>query len=292
MTRTRYSFAVLLQSFGLVRKTKRLTDIAFEMCLLQDGEDFLGSYCWANSEEIEEVSMEYWTLRRLEREKNAIMNSLEEAEKTLGNAQMDRASLVGRSKEESEELLQDREQLFAAIGELNKIHATIMSEAQATKRKHGALKMKSKVLTEEGNQNPEKIRECRAALAELKEQFVSTKERLASLNHEIEARNRELAELQSRIDQSLKGTKGEAKEGFAHISQANRDITKYQAELGLLQEEHSKLCRDIGRFLSINEKRSDCREACKDQKGLLQQIRILRQSVNLNRRLVDRVTPN
>lgn len=292
MTRTRYSLAVLLQSFGLVRKTKRLTDIAFEMHLLQDGEELLGSSCWANTEEIEEVSMEYWTLRRLEREQATIMKSLEESEETLGNAQMNRASFVGRSKEEGEELLQNREELFLEIEELNTSHATIMTEAQATKRKHGALKMKAKVLTEEGNQNPEKIRDCRTALAELKEKFGSTRERLTSLEQEIAARNLELTELQSRIDQSLKGTKGEAREGFTHISQANRDITKFQMELGLLREEHSKHCRDIGRFLSINELRPDCRQACKDSKGLLQQLRILRQSVNLNRRLVERVTPN
>ncbi|MFT6382553.1 MAG: hypothetical protein ACJAXZ_004055, partial [Akkermansiaceae bacterium] len=64
MTRTRFSIAALLQSFGVIRKTRRLTDSAFEMHLMQDGEELLGSFCWRNLEEIEDLSMEYWNLRR------------------------------------------------------------------------------------------------------------------------------------------------------------------------------------------------------------------------------------
>ena len=68
MTRTRYMIATFLQYFGVGRKVKRLTDAAFETHLMQDGEEILGAYCWKNIENIEELSMEYWNLRRLERE--------------------------------------------------------------------------------------------------------------------------------------------------------------------------------------------------------------------------------
>ena len=290
MTRTRYGFAVFFQSFGLIRKTKRLTDISFEMHLLLDGEELLGAACWPKLEDVEELSMEYWTIRRLEREQAAISAKLADAEATLNSAQEKRAGLLDQSKETGNELFQSREKLFEEIQSLNNSRDEIMFSAQVTKRKHSALKMKAKVLLEESDESGEKIAECRKSLAVLKGEFEATKARLSSLDKEIDARNTHLTKLQGKIDEKLKGSKDKAHESFSQISQANRDITKFLAELGLLQEEHSKLCRDIGRFLSINDKRPDCKAACTSQRGLLSQLRILRMSIHWNRSLVERVT--
>lgn len=290
MTRTRYSLALLLQSFGLVLKSKRLTDIAFEMQLLQDGEEFLGAYCWKEGEEIEEISMEYWTLRRIEREQGAIYDKISNAEAILTSAQEKRAALVDKSKESGDELYQAREQLFEEVEKLNFARDEIMAEAEVTKRKHAALKMKAKVLMEEGSANNEKVQDCRNSLAELKKTFESTKMRLSDLEREIEDKNEELSAAQEKIDLKVQGSRGVAQDGFALISQANRDITKFRSELGHLQEDYSKLCREIGRFLSIHEKRPDVRQACREQTTLLHQLRILRNSIQLNRKLVDHNT--
>jgi len=290
MTRTSYGFAVFFQSFGLVRKTKRLTDIAFEIHLLQDGEGLLGAACWPNSEGIEELSMEYWTIRRLEREQAAISTNVAAAEVTLNSAQEKRIGLLGQSQETGNELFQIRGKLFEEIQSLNNTRDKIMFEAQVTKRNHSALKMKTKVLLEEGNESNDKIAEYRKSLETLKIEFEDTKMRLSTLDKEIDDKDTDLAKLQAQIADKLKGSKDKTQESFSQISQANKDITKYLAEQGLLQEEHSKLCRDIGRFLSINGKRPDCKTACKSHKGLLSQLRILRMSIQWNRSLVDRVT--
>jgi hypothetical protein len=99
MTRTRFGFAVIFQSFGLLRKTKRMTDAAFEAHLMQDGEELLGKYCWKNIENIEDLSMEYWNIRRLEREQKEIQEKIDAAEQILGNAHERRAEAADRSKE-------------------------------------------------------------------------------------------------------------------------------------------------------------------------------------------------
>ncbi|MGC6564749.1 MAG: hypothetical protein ACON38_03945 [Akkermansiaceae bacterium] len=290
MTRSRYGIAVLLQSFGYIRKTKRLSDITTEMHLLQDGEEILGATCWANTEKIEELSMEYWTLRRLEQEQAAIAAKIEASEGILESAQQRRLDFADASKEAGDELFQARETLFEELEKLNNARDEIMFEAQVIRRKHGALKMKAKVLLEEENDSGVEIQECREALAVLKGQFEETKERLNQLDFRIDAKDSQLATLQKQVDAKLQGSKGKAEESFAQISQANKDITKYLAELGLLQEEFSQHCRDLGRFLSINEKRPDCWEACKKRRALLEQLRVLRTSIQLNRKLVDRVT--
>ena len=290
MTRARYYFAALLKSFGLARNTKRLTDIAFEMHLLQDGEEILGAACWSAAEEIEELSMEYWTIRRLEREQATIQSKVEAAEETLVSANQKRINFVDDTADEGESLVKQREKVFEEIEDLNSQREDVISGAQMIRRKYDALKMKANVLMEEGNGSGEKITECRNALEELKKAFAESKKQTAELDSQITSKEAELTTLQNQIDEMRKGSKGKAQENFGLISQANKDITKYQAELGLLQEDHSQLCRDIGRFLSLNDSRPDCRQACQSKKLLLAQLRLIRRSIQWNRKLVDQAT--
>jgi len=290
MTRSRYALAALLQSFGVFRKNKRLTDAATEMHLMQDGEELLGLFCWRNLEEIEDLSMEYWNLRRLEREAQTITEKLNEAEQTLLNAQSNRADVVGRSKEVGQELFEDRDVLFEEIENLNLRRDEIMEEATATKRKHAALKMKAEVLNEEGPENKEKLAECREELFELKKEFNEGKIQLSEVAGMIDEKEEKLSQLQSQIDSKLEGTKGEATESFAKISKANRDISKYQADLGLIHDEQSKIFREVGRFLNLNSDRADCRKACQQHRGIQLQTRLLYRSVQLNRKLVARIS--
>lgn len=288
MTRTRYTFAAFSQHFGWGRKTKRLTDAAFEMHLMQDGEEILGAYCWKNIEPIEELSMEYWNLRRLERESQAIRDKVREAEETLAEAQSQRTGVLDCSKDVGQDLLKERECIFEQIEDRNHTRDTLMASAIQTKRKHSALKMKASVLKEEGG-NSEEIAKCREDLAKLRETFLSEKERLSAIEEDISKLAKKLETIQVQIDATLKGTKGEAVEAFSKISQANRDITKHKADLGLILSEQSLLYREVGRFLNINSSRRDCREACREHRGVQEQTRLLHQSIQLNRKLVDRM---
>jgi len=290
MTRSRYVLAALLQSFGVIRKNKRLADAASEMHLMQDGEELLGSFCWRNLEEIEDLSMEYWNLRRLDREAKAVIEKLKEAEETLANAQTNRADLIDRSKGIGQELFEDRDLLFEKIESLNVRRDEIMAGATATKRKHAALKMKAEVLKEEGAENKEKLTQCRENLLELKKEFNEGKTQLREVEAKIDELEEKLTYLQESINSKLEGTKGEATESFAKISKANRDITKYQADLRLIQDEQSKIFREVGRFLNLNADRIDCKKACQGHRGLQLQTRLLYRSVQWNRKLVERVS--
>jgi chromosome segregation ATPase len=290
MTRTRFSIAALLQSFGVIRKTRRLTDSAFEMHLMQDGEELLGSFCWRNLEEIEDLSMEYWNLRRMDREEQALMQKLRESEDSLTAAQANRADFVDRSRDIGQNLFQKREDLFQKVENLNIERDELMGEATATKRKHAALKMKAEVLREEGDANKEKLEKCGEVLKDLKEEFTARKSVLTKINARISAQQEKLAGLQVKIDEKLESSKGDATESFAQISEANRDITNYRSELGLLNEEQGAVFREVGRFLNLNATREDCRKSCEDHRGLLEQTRLLYRSIQWNRRLIERVT--
>ncbi len=290
MTRFRYGFAVLLQSFGLVRKNKRMTEAAYELHLMQDGEDLLGNLCWRKVEHIEELSMQYWNLRKLEREQAEFVEKIEQAEITLQGAQNLRADAADRSKGAGQELVEERESLFDVIDKMNQQRNEIMIEAELVKRRYEALRMKAKVLKEEGSEQTEQFQTTRKELITLKETFVETREKLKSVDANIAEKDRETEAIQAQIDEKIKGTKGEAAETFSLISKANRDISSHKAQLGLLLEEQSRLFREVGHFLNMNSQRKDCREATRGHRGILEQVRVLRKSINWNRALVERVT--
>jgi len=290
MTRTRYSFAVILQSFGLLRKTKRMTDAAFETHLMQDGEELLGRYCWRNIENIENLSMEYWNIRRLEREQKELQDKIDEAERVLEEAHERRAEAADRSKDIGQELYEQREKLFSTLDRLNTERDDIKTEAQGVKRKYEAFRMKGRVLAEEGQKDTEQYRECRETLQNLKNTFNGFKVTLTEAENRIDSEQENLNDIQTKIDQKLQGTKDETSESYAQISRANKDITKFQAELGLLQEEDNVLCREIGRYLNMNYKDPDCKKAYAKHSGLLEQLTLLRNSVTWNRKLVERIT--
>ncbi len=288
MTRFRYSIATILQSFGLHRKMKRMTEAAYELHLMQEGEQFLGSFCWPGAEEIEEISMEYWTIRRIERERTALEEKIVEANKLLTEAHVARTTVTDRSKDIGQELYNEREKLFLSLEELNSQRDDIMANAQQIKRRFEALKTKAKVLKEEGAGEGEAYQKTREVLEGLRGQFTDFKSKLSELDAQIDTEQEKLAKLQEGIDAKLKGNKDQASETFGQISKANRDITKSKAELGLLTDEYARLCREVGRYLNLNAREQQCKEACREHRGLLEQIRLLRRSIQWNKRIVER----
>jgi hypothetical protein len=289
MTIGYYLISSFLQHFGVRRKSKRMTDAAFETHLMQDGEEILGAYCWEKIEHIEELSMQYWSLRKLKRAEKSILSQINDAEKILASAQKQRASEVDHSIELGETFLGEQATIFESIEELNKDRDLIIAEAAKTKKRHSALKMKVKVLQEEDEAHESsEIHEARNELAALRKFFATDKTRLDLIEVKLEQEYDQLNRIKGKIDLASGPLSG-ASEVFSTISQANRDITKHRADLGLIQEEQAILFHEVGRFLNINSMRIDCREACQDHRGIQEQTRLLRQSIDLNQKLVDRL---
>ncbi|MGB2454911.1 MAG: hypothetical protein ACPIG7_09985 [Akkermansiaceae bacterium] len=266
-----------------------MTDAAFETHLMQDGEEILGAYCWEKIEHIEELSMQYWSLRKLKLAEKSILSQINDAEKILASAQKQRASEVDHSIELGETFLGEQATIFESIEELNKDRDLIIAEAAKTKKRHSALKMKVKVLQEEDEAHESsEIHEARNELAALRKFFATDKTRLDLIEVKLEQQYDQLNRIKGKIDLASGPLSG-ASEVFSTISQANRDITKHRADLGLVQEEQATLFHEVGRFLNINSMRIDCREACQDHRGIQEQTRLLRQSIDLNQKLVDRL---
>ena len=72
MTSSRYLVARVAQAFGYFRRAQRMADAASEMHLLREAEAQLGATIWEKVENIEELSVEYWNLRKLIKERDEV----------------------------------------------------------------------------------------------------------------------------------------------------------------------------------------------------------------------------
>ena len=68
MTQTRYLLWRLAQTFGIAMRQRHATNAAAEMHLLREAEEVLGRLAWEDAEQIEELSVEYWSLRKLSKQ--------------------------------------------------------------------------------------------------------------------------------------------------------------------------------------------------------------------------------
>ncbi len=288
MTRTRYGLAIVLQSFGLFRKMKRMTDAAAELHLMQEGEELLGIACWDKIEGIEELSMEYWNIRKIENKAAELNEKLTVSEETLHQAQQQRATLTDQNKDLGQELFYQREDIFVAMEQLNTSRDEVMEEAMAVKRRFEALKTKLSVLKKEGEKEQNNITKTSSEIDSLRSHFSSLKEQISDTDRQLEEKQKQLQELQNVIDEKNQDNKSDASEVYARISQANREISSTRAKLGLMMEERGQLCRQVGRHLNLHAKNRQCQEACKNHRDLLQQIGLLRRSIQWNKKLIER----
>lgn len=287
MTKTRYLIARLLQSFGIERKNKRLADAALEMHLMTDGEELLGGQCWQNITDIEELSVEYWELRRLSDEALELQQKISEAESILLEAQQNRAQIVGTSAGQNQNNQSKREQTYLKFDQLNKKRDSMMTEATVVRRKHDALKLQIQVLEKDPDAADE-INTCREKLETVKEKFQHYKAEIDKINTKIKNEQLTLNDIQSEKRDKVHTPSNEVNESFVKISDANRQITHHQAKLGVINDRQAVLHRTVGRYLNQNAKRPDCKKACARHRSLLIQTQLLASSSKLNRALGGR----
>jgi len=289
MTSSRYLAARFAQAFGYVRRARRMGDAASEMHLLREAEAQLGAAIWEKTEGIEALSVEYWNLRKLIKERDEVRVRLEACQKVLDQAHEERSNLLNRTPEDNQELLDERTALLNGLEELSYERDRIISEAREVRRAYIGLKMKLEVLTEEAggsSANQSEIDRAKSRLAELKTQFANLKEDRINIGREIEAGDR----LVDQVDEKLKAKRQErrlqASEAFQVIGEGNKEISLLRAESGVIDTRMRQLYAEIGRYVSRNAAHDPaCSMAAASHQNLVEVMRALRRSIALNHRL-------
>lgn len=286
MTSTRYFVARFAQAFGYFRRAQRMGDAASEMHLLREAEAQLGAAIWEKTESIEALSVEYWNLRKLIKERDDVRERLAACQERLDKAHEERSTLLNNTPEENQELLEERTKLLSSLEELAVQRDQIVADAREIRRAYIGLKMKLEVFVSESNASKSEIDEVKGRLMELKVRFADLKQKRIRIGEKIEAGDVQV----DLVDEKLKEKRQErrilASEAFQIIGEGNKDISILRAESGVIDTRMRQLYAEIGRYVSRNANRDEaCAKASATHHGLVEVMRALRRSIALNHRL-------
>ncbi len=284
MTTTRYIFARFAQAFGVNRRQRRMAEAASEMHLLREAEQVLGQQVWEQVEEVEELGVEYWNLRKLIAERDEIRRKLEDCEAILADAHEQRTTVVGAKSGLHEQLEERRGELLASLEVLAKERDSVIHQAREIRRIYDGLKMKLEVLQRGGT--TEAIEKARDRMVELKTRFTELKQTRDEVAGRITEGDAEVSEVDTRLAEERQKHRADASVAFQQIGQANRDISSLRAQLGLIDTQMRQLFSEIGRHVSRNAfVNEQCRRAAKGQLPMIDVMEALRKSVAMNNRL-------
>ena len=284
MTTTRYIFARFAQAFGVNRRQRRMAEAAAEMHLLREAEQVLGQSVWERVEEVEELGVEYWNLRKLIKERDEIRGKLDDCEAILADAHEQRTTLLGAKSDSQQDLETVRGELLAELEKLSRECDLVIQQAREIRRIYDGLKMKLEVLQREGTS--EAIDKTKARMIELKVRFTELKQDRDRVAASIAEGDAKVDMIDSELAEERQMHRSEASVAFQQIGQANRDISSLKAQLGLIDTQMRQLFSEIGRHVSRNAfVNEQCKSAAKGQFPMIDVMRALRRSVAMNHRL-------
>lgn len=284
MTPTRYIFARFAQAFGVNRRQRRMAEAASEMHLLREAEQVLGQSVWERVEEVEELGVEYWNLRKLIKERDEIRAKLDDCEAILADAHEQRSTLLGAKSDSQQDLEAEKAELLAELEKLSRERDTVIQQAREIRRIYDGLKMKLEVLQREGSSDA--VEKTKTRMVELKQRFTELKQARDLVVASIADGDAKVDAIDTELTEEKQKHRAEASEAFQQIGQANRDISSHKAQLGLIDTQMRQLFSEIGRHVSRNAfVNEQCRSAAKGHIPMIDVMRALRKSVAMNHRL-------
>lgn len=292
MTSTRYMVARFAQAFGYFRRAQRMADAASEMHLLREAEAYLGLAIWEKVEGIEALSVEYWNLRKLIKERDSVRAKLTACQQRLDRAHEERSALLNSIPEVNQELLAERSTLLSELEHLAHERDRIVADAREVRRAYVGLKMKLEVLTKESaaaGASPnhiDQLTQVKKRLSELKHRFAELKTERIRVGEAIEQGDIKVDLVDEKLKEKRQDRRIHASEAFQIIGEGNKEISVLKAESGLLDTRMRQLYAEIGRYVSRNANQDPaCAAAAASHHGLVDVMRAMRRSIALNHKL-------
>ena len=289
MTTSRYFVARFAQAFGFFRRNVRMSDAASEMHLLREAESILGISLWEKVENIEALSVEYWNLRKLIKERDDVRDRLANCQERLNKAHEERVALLNSTPEINQELLKERTTLLNELEQLSQERDQIVAKAREVRRNYVGLSMKYEVLSNESDGSPakrEEIDQVKSRLLELKSGFVELKKERLRIGELIEQGDSKVDIIDDKLKETRQHRRAQASETFQMIGEGNKELFLLRAESGLKDTRMRQLYAEIGRYVSRNTTKDPaCAVVATAQQGLVDVMRALRRSIALNHRL-------
>ena len=291
MTRTRYLLWRIGQNFGISMTRRHATNAASELHLLREAEEILGRLCWIDAENIDELSVEYWNLRKLTKRHEDLGQKIDSANDSLQKSHDHRSELLGLVADSTKDLVAERETLITKSERLASEREVILADARSVKRRHDGIKTKLDFLTSESGTHTPAVEESKKELLKLKGRFKSLREIRDTLAVKIDNLDKEIKSLDARIEKRRGDMRDEAFGSYQNIGKANRAISSTRSEFGNLENEMVLLFADIGRYILTNHTHPMLAKMVRKNRSLVNQMAALRISINFNNQLSGRESP-
>jgi chromosome segregation ATPase len=292
MTPSRYLLARIAQAFGYVRRSHRLTEASTEMHLLREAETYLGMSVWEHVESVDALSVEYWNLRKLIKERGEVDRKVFACKKRLDQAHEERAALLNGTPEQNEELMAQRAERMEQLQNLARERDNLVAQAREVRRLYMGTKTKLEFINEERAGKPlrvedlKEVEDINARLAEIRKQFDELKQKRVEMGQRIEDGERLLDEVDGKIAALRQERRERAGEAFQVIGEMNKELSQLRAEAGVLEVRMRQLYSDIGRHVSLHAGIDPkCLLAGRQQQALVDIMRALRRSIAFNQKL-------
>ncbi len=287
MTPGSYFTALIAKSFGLNRRNKRLTEASNEMGLLRESEYHLGLRVWQDIEDIEELSVEYWNLRKLNKEMEASRERQISLNQDLVELHEKRSQILSEVSHEQSDLEDFRDKLMDRMQELTSERDSIIRKARDLRRAHEGFLAKIEVLKEKPDGEHE-VAAVEAQIQEVKSTFRDLRKQRQEIANLIMRGDNELDELDAKLKAIQEEKKQRAAVVFNLMGEVNRELSAIRSSAGAIEVNIRQLLSEIGRYISrYDQQDPKCGEVARKEKILVGVMRMLRISISLNHKLAD-----
>ncbi len=289
MTKGKYQIAKFLKKFGIQKKQKRLNDAAVEIQLLRQAEDILGRSVWKNIEGIDKYKVNYWNLKKMLLKKDEIAEKTEEIElqithlkkkkevqfeQTNNDGEHDLQMMYTKQNDRVTQIKEELEGITKIAGNIRRLHDGTVLKLQTLKAEGADI---AKLQNEENN------------LIKLKQKFTDLKDKKIERDQKLAHQIAILKKIEKSINAKKSNYRDEATENYEVIGKANKALSAYRSQLGLLDGKLIEHYAEIGNHISKERfTNGQCREATEEKAGLCKIIRALRVSIDYNYELSDR----
>ncbi|MDP0490903.1 MAG: hypothetical protein Q7Q71_07640 [Verrucomicrobiota bacterium JB023] len=284
MTRTGYIFARLFTSFGIARTDTYRGNAAFESHLLHEAEEILGNLAWKETEQLEDISADYWQLRKLGQKHDALEKESESLIEQIEASQEARSNAIEEVSDKTRDQVQRRDQVAEQLERSRREEEEILRQGRSVKRTHQGLKAKLEVLQAEST-DEQSLKQTKEQLKELRQKFDGIKKRREEIQARLIELDTELKELSELINKENQLVREKAENDFSNIGKANKQLTTIKSEMGSISQDANELFTGIGQYLITNQKDPEVKAIIAPHRKFVDLINALRASIDRNQRL-------
>ena len=257
------------------------------MSLLREAEYHLGLVLWEKIEPIEELSVEYWNLRKQMKGFTEMRKKMDELNEQLTELQLQRAEILNSENPEQLEVEMQRSQLMLYMEKLTNERDMVLRRAKELRRVHEGLLTKIEVIKRD-KYPEEKIIEVEQSIDDLKKEFRALKLRRQELAEALDQGDRDIDENEKKLAAFKQVKRDEAALIFQELGLINRELSQLRSEVGSVESEIRQLQSEVGRYISRYTKRNPvCNKIAKPERAMVEVMRMLRISISMNRKLAD-----